>query len=319
MPRAKIRLADNIARVVFIDTDATKGATLGTNLYLPSGVVATPATLLAYMGSGQGGTASSTTQHSQLQGLSGNDHPQYLLGTTFTAFVATLADVAFSGSYYDLLDTPVFADVAFSGSYYDLLDTPTWAVATDPIWNAKGDLAGGTGADTAARLAVGTDGQVLTADAAEATGMKWANPAGGGGGGTIVDQTADLSVTSNAAYQDTTLVVALTAGTWAVEVMYSASVNATPGASAQLSYTGTVTKTAIQRSAARGSTVSADTYTALPAAYSMNNTSEFHVLLTGFVKVSDSGNLKMEFKQNTSSATAIAFREGSWIRVTQIA
>jgi hypothetical protein len=52
-------------------------------------------------------------------------------------------------------------------------------VATDAIWDAKGDLAGGTGANTAARLAVGSNGQVLTADSAEATGMKWATPSGG--------------------------------------------------------------------------------------------------------------------------------------------
>ena len=47
-------------------------------------------------------------------------------------------------------------------------------VATDTIWDAKGDLAGGTGANTAAKLTVGTDGQVLTADAAQTTGLKWA-------------------------------------------------------------------------------------------------------------------------------------------------
>jgi len=52
-------------------------------------------------------------------------------------------------------------------------------VATDAIWDAKGDLAGGTGSNTAARLAVGTNGQVLTADSAETTGMKWATPSGG--------------------------------------------------------------------------------------------------------------------------------------------
>lgn len=54
------------------------------------------------------------------------------------------------------------------------------SVATDAIWDAKGDLAVGTGANTASKLTLGTDGHVLTADSAQATGVKWA--AGGGGG-----------------------------------------------------------------------------------------------------------------------------------------
>ena len=52
-------------------------------------------------------------------------------------------------------------------------------VATDAIWDAKGDLAAGTGANTAAKLTVGTDGYVLTADSTQTTGLKWASTASG--------------------------------------------------------------------------------------------------------------------------------------------
>jgi hypothetical protein len=51
------------------------------------------------------------------------------------------------------------------------------SVATDPIWDAKGDLAVGTGADTAARLAVGANDTILMADSAQSTGLKWVAPA----------------------------------------------------------------------------------------------------------------------------------------------
>lgn len=55
-------------------------------------------------------------------------------------------------------------------------------VATDTIWNAKGDLVVGTGTDTASILPVGTNTYVLTADSTEATGLKWTLPSGGGSG-----------------------------------------------------------------------------------------------------------------------------------------
>ena len=44
----------------------------------------------------------------------------------------------------------------------------------DTTWAAKGDLIVGTANDTAQVLSVGTNGHVLTADSAQATGTKWA-------------------------------------------------------------------------------------------------------------------------------------------------
>lgn len=44
----------------------------------------------------------------------------------------------------------------------------------------KGDILVATGSGTVVRQGVGTDGQVLVADSAEADGVKWATPAAGG-------------------------------------------------------------------------------------------------------------------------------------------
>jgi hypothetical protein len=72
--------------------------------------------------------------------------------------------------------------------------------AVDPliILDAKGDLITATAADTPARLAVGTNNQVLTADSSTATGLKWASPASSTPTfvGVCVKQSVDQSISN---------------------------------------------------------------------------------------------------------------------------
>lgn len=72
----------------------------------------------------------------------------------------------------------VTAGVGISGGGTSGTVTVTNSMAT--AIDAKGDLVPGTGADTFARLAVGANDTVLTADSTTATGLKWATPSSGG-------------------------------------------------------------------------------------------------------------------------------------------
>ena len=84
---------------------------------------------------------------------------------------------------------PTISNTPRPGFVYDSTDDVWYPIGTGThshseiaktLIDAKGDLIVGTAADTVSRLAVGTDGQVLTADSGEATGLKFATPASGG-------------------------------------------------------------------------------------------------------------------------------------------
>jgi hypothetical protein len=79
------------------------------------------------------------------------------------------------------------------------------------IVDAKGDLISATAADTPARLAVGANGTVLTADSAETTGLKWAAPAAGGKVLQVVYGTYDTPTTvASGTFTDTGLTLSIT-------------------------------------------------------------------------------------------------------------
>ncbi len=75
-------------------------------------------------------------------------------------------------------------------------EAATYSATPAGIVTAKGDLVAATGSHVAARVGVGSDGQVLTADAASTPGVKWATAPSGFAVVDYVEFTSNVSITA---------------------------------------------------------------------------------------------------------------------------
>jgi hypothetical protein len=117
--------------------------------------------------------------------------------------------------------TDVTAGTGISGGGSSGAVTITNSMATEI--DAKGDLIGGTGADTFARLAVGANDTVLTADSTTTTGLKWAAPSSASPNSASAEVTTGQSTTSTT-YTDLATsgaAVTVTTGTKALVIITS--------------------------------------------------------------------------------------------------
>ena len=141
----------------------------------------------------------------------------YLMEQTVMRFATTTArDTALSGVLAEGMICYIDADnnlYKYTGSAWVNIDSGSVSPLT-----TKGDLY--TYSTTDARLAVGTNGHVLTADSTTATGLKWAAAAGGGKVLQVVQGTTTTTTAlSSTTYTDTTLSASITPSATSSKVM----------------------------------------------------------------------------------------------------
>jgi hypothetical protein len=201
----------------------------------------------------------------------------------------------------------------------------TWVAQDDSnaiqnaIVDAKGDLIGATAADTPARLAVGTNGQVLTADSTAGTGLAWTTLTAGA---TVksVRKSSDQTVTSSTTLvNDSQLKFAVAASeTYIFQAwLYTYAADGTPDI--KVTFTGPAGSTVFWSSSqvifnAGGSTTLTVVAPGATTADLFVDSNLRAIQLYGTILNSTTaGDLQFQWAQNTSSANGTSVKAGSSI------
>ncbi len=133
----------------------------------------------------------------------------------------------------------------------------------------------------------------------------------------LMVQASDIVITSNTTFQDTGLSVFLRAGVYWIELFWAVNSNATPKIEVKQVFSGVLSSITWNRINITGTAAVASHETTLfTSSYTTTNEGTQH--WAGRLVVTTAGTFKLQTRQTTSSATAVTFYSGSYLKAKKI-